>query len=191
MFGSVLPHFEKQGPEGTFRNVLADLVEAHWQLHRAAQAGELMRRYEDRVASAAPSPARDLQLSRLRALLAIEHRDLAKARSQAEAMVIALNAMTSLRRPGLLKSRLDAGRIFLRTGDLAKAQQQAELALATARERTLDGLPSAWIGGASLLLFQIHSQKGETEQAAASLELARRQLEGSVAPEHPWRQSLP
>ena len=191
MIGSVLPHFEQHGPEGTLRNMLADLVEGHCLLHRIDQADELMRRYETRVASAAPTAVLDLQKNRLRALLAIEHHRLAAVHAHAETMVIALDASPNLRLPALAKARLDAGWFFLRTGDLAKAQQQAELTLALGKARTFEGLPSAWIGAASRLLYQVHTQKGDTGKAAASLELARQQLERSVTPDHPWRQSLP
>ena len=191
LFKSVLPHFEEHGPEGTVRNILADLIEAQCRLHRVDQAEQLMRRYEARAASAAPSAVRDLQMARLRAWLAIEQREPAAAHSNAEAMVTALDASPNLRLPALAKARLDAGGFFLRTGDLVRAQQQAELALAMGKARTFEGLPSAWIGAASLLLFQVHTQKGEAELAAASLALARQQLEGSVAADHPWRQSLP
>jgi len=190
MWQSVLPHFLEQGPEANVRGVLADLIDANCLLHRTNQARDLMRQYESRIASGSPSATQNLQLSRLRALLAIERHELAAAHAQGEVLVSALDASVSLRRPIILKGRLDAGWIFLNTGDLAKAQQQGEWALAEARRKTLDDKPSAWVGAASLLLSRVYAMKGETAQADASLALARQQLEGAVAPGHPLLRSL-
>jgi hypothetical protein len=185
MLQSALPRFEEQGPEGSVRNVMVDLIDAYCLLHKTNQAGDLLRRYESRVASAPPSKTRNLQLDRLQALLAIERRELGAAHAHGEALVSALGVADNMRRPGILKGRLDAGWIFLHTGDLEKAQQQGEWALAEGKRKTLDDKPSAWVGAASLLLSQVYARKGETAQAGASLALARQQLEGAVAPGHP------
>jgi hypothetical protein len=185
MLQSVLPRFEEQGPEGSVRNVMADLIDAYCLQHEPKRAHALLRRYEGRLASAPASPTRNLQLDRLQALLAIERRDLAAARAHGEALVSALEVADNMRRPSILKGRLDAGWIFLHAGDLVKAQQQGEWALAEGRRKTLDDKPSAWVGAASLLLSRVYAGRGETAQAGASLALARQQLEGSVAPGHP------
>jgi hypothetical protein len=126
----------------------------------------------------------------LQALLAIERDELAAAHAHGEALVSALEVADNMRRPSILKGRLDAGWIFLHTGDLEKAQQQGEWALAEGKRKTLDDKPSAWVGAASLLLSQVYAKKGETTQADASLALARQQLEGAVAPGHPLLKSL-
>jgi hypothetical protein len=187
---SVLARFEEQGPEASARNAMVDLIDAYSLLHRTNEARDLLRRYESRVAAAPPSTTRNLQLDRLQALLAIEHQDLASAHAHGEALVSALEVADNMRRPGILKSRLDAGWIFLHTGDLDKALQQGEWALVEGRRKTLDNKPSAWVGAASLLLSQVYAKKGETAQADASLALARQQLEGAVAPGHPLLRSL-
>jgi hypothetical protein len=86
-----------------------------------------------------------------------------------------------------MKGRLAASWILLKTGDAARAREQAELALALAKEKTLDGKPSAWVGTAYLLRAHALSTAGDAAGARQDLELARAQIDGSVGAGHPLR----
>jgi len=179
-----LKHFETEGPEGSMRTVMVDMVDAYLLAGKLDQADVLLRRYESLIAKQPPGSKRKMQVSRFNALLASQRRQLAAARSHAAALTAVLDSASDLRRMDLLRGRLDAGWVLLNVGDLEGAQRQGELAFAVAKEKTLNGQPSAWVGGAALLLAEVYAARNDQQRAQKNLALAREQLTGSVAAGH-------
>jgi hypothetical protein len=180
-----LAQFEKEGSEGSARTVMVDLLDAYLLARELDQAEALLRRYEALVAKQPPNSKRKMQVSRFNALLASQRQQSAAARAHADALANVLDTPVDLKRMDILRGRLDAGWVFLSTNDLEKAQRQGELALATAKEKTLNGDPSAWVGAAALILSRVHAARNETQLARENLVLARQQLEGAVVGGHP------
>jgi serine/threonine-protein kinase len=179
--------YAREGPETFARGALLDLADACWQLGRAAEAQEALRRFDARLARQPAAAHEVVESTRQRGLLALERGDLAGARTSADRLVDALATLPDFRRAVKMKGRLAASWILLKTGDAARAREQAELALALAKEKTLDGKPSAWVGTAYLLRAHALSTAGDAAGARQDLELARAQIDGSVGAGHPLR----
>ena len=174
-------------PEGYARGTLLDLADGYWQLHRPAEAQALLRRFERRLAKKPAAAHEIVEATRLRGLLALDRGDRAAAVAQAAALVRALDAAPEFRRVVLLKGRLAASWIYLKTGDAQRAREQAERALAFARKKKLGDLANAWAGTATLLLAHAYAASGDATLAAQNLDAARREIETSVGPAHPLR----
>ncbi|HYS15086.1 MAG TPA: serine/threonine-protein kinase [Burkholderiaceae bacterium] len=183
----LVPFFEKEGPESHVRGAMLDLADAYWQLRRPAEAEAMLRRFDARLARRPALPHEAAEAARLRGLLALDRREIAPARKHADTLVAALDAGPGFKRAALLKGRLSASWILLKTADVEGARQQAELALTLGKAKTLDDQPSAWVAAANLLLAYAQAAGGDAASAAQNLDVARKQLDASVATEHPLR----
>jgi serine/threonine-protein kinase len=183
----LVPFFEKEGPESHVRGAMLDLADAYWQLRRRAEAEAMLRRFDARLARRPALPHEAAEAARLRGLLALDRREIAPARKHADTLVAALDAGPGFKRAALLKGRLSASWILLKTADVEGARQQAELALTLGKAKTLDDQPSAWVAAANLLLAYAQAAGGDAASAAQNLDVARKQLDASVATEHPLR----
>ena len=185
---SVLPKYEREGPESHARGVALDLAHALSIQGHYAEAAEMLRRYEARLVTSPARPREKIDAARIGVDIAIAT-DRAKLTRGLDSLESALSG-GSPSHPAGVQGYLAAGSGRLVLGDAEKARTHAMQALKIAGSKAIDGKGSAWIGATQLLLGRIALEEGDRTAARGHLASAATQFSDTLHAEHRWRKDV-
>lgn len=183
---SVLPKFERDGPESFARGVALDLASAYVVQGRYAEARSTLRRFEARLTNGPARPRERVDATRIGVEIALGVRDTRGLRPALDALEAALTA-DRVARLNSFQGYLTAGlgRLALRSTQLARSHAEHALELASAK--VIDGQSSAWVGASQLLLARIALADNDRDAARQRLASAGEQFADTLASDHRWR----
>ena len=188
LFRSVLPKYERDGPESHARGVTLDLAHALSNQRRYVEAAEMLRRYEARLITSPARPREKIDAARIGV-------DIAMATNPAKLSVLLDSLESALSsgnpsHPAGVQGYLAAGNGRLALGDTDKARTHAMQALKIAGTKAIDGKSSAWIGATELLLARIALAQHDGVTARNHLTLASKHFSDTLQADHRWRKEV-
>jgi tetratricopeptide (TPR) repeat protein len=188
LFRSVLPKYERDGPENYARGVTLDLAYALSVQGRDAEASAMLRRFEARLKNSPPLPREKVDAARIGVEIAMAT-DPTRLGAVLESLESALSSR-SPSHPTAVQAYLAAGYGQLALGDVEKARAHAEQALKSVSSKVIDGQGSAWIGAAQLLLARVAMAKDDRAAARDHLALAAKHFSDTLPADHRWRKAV-
>jgi hypothetical protein len=186
---SVLPKYEREGPEDYARGIALDLASAYVILGRHAEARSMLHRFEARLSKGPARPRERIQAATTAVEIALETRHPTDLNPALDALEAALT-VTGVARLPALQGHLTAGLGRLARNDPRAARSHADRALELATAQVIDGQASAWVGAAQLLLARIALAEGDRSAARRHLDLAGGQFADTLSPDHRWYRAV-
>ncbi len=118
------------------------------------------------------------------AQLALSRGEMSRAQELIDSALEQFEFPTGARPPGVSAALVTAARIYLRSGDLDKAETFAQAALDLSEATARDPQESADVGEALLVVSQVRRARGATGDLRPSLERAQQALTNGLGPEH-------
>ena len=186
---SVLPKYERDGPEGVARALTLDIASALVAQARYSEARLMIRRFEARLANGPPRLRDRVDAARVGVELALATGDAGGLGTTLNALEVALTA-AGVSRLVSLRGYLAAGLGQLAHGNPGKARAHAEGAMKLATAKVIDGQSSAWVGAAELLLARVALAQGDRAEAREHLTVAAEQFADTLHSGHRWRMAV-